>query len=70
MTKKTAGTFAIHCPQCGSDQFIHPEGANLESEITCASCGLKAIARDLATPQGMEHAKRLALEALRTSLRK
>lgn len=60
-------TVQLTCPECGGDQFIHPDNANLESRVKCASCGLEGVAGDLIKPQALEEAKRLAVEALRSS---
>lgn len=58
------------CPQCGSDQFIHPENTNLQSQVQCAECGHLDTAEVLAINARNAQAKKLASEAVRASLRK
>lgn len=51
-------TFPLTCPKCGNDQFVQTGKENLESEITCPSCGAMFIAGDRAKDQaGVEAAQ-------------
>lgn len=63
-------TAPLLCPQCGSDQFIHPDNPDLKSQVTCAACGHPANASVLATHARDQKAKELAVEAARAAFGK
>jgi hypothetical protein len=63
-------TTPLLCPQCGGNQFIHPDNPDLESQITCAVCGHTTKASVLAMHARDQKAKELAVEAARAAFGK
>lgn len=64
------GKMTLRCKKCGGDQFIHPDAVNLQSEVSCRQCAWTGTVGQLADPQAVDEAKRLAAEAFRTATRK
>lgn len=61
-------TFSITCPKCSNDQFIQTGNEDLESEITCPSCGAMFIAGNRANDQARLQAEKIAQDLAAASL--
>lgn len=55
MTLSAGDQTPLRCPKCGSNHLVHFPEPNINDELVCGACGLRAITKEVAISNALSN---------------